>query len=115
MKKRCIFVLFKDELAGGDVPKSIQCYMHESGASEDEARSYIKTLIIKTWKKLNKERAGAKSRFSKEFIDCATNLSRMAQFMYGEGDGHGCPDVTKSHVLSLLFTPIQGILYNRHI
>lgn len=83
--------------------------MHESGASEDEARRYIKTLINKTWKKLNKERAGANTKFLREFIYCAANLSRMAQFMYGEGDGHGRPDVTKSHVLSLLFNPIQGI------
>lgn len=81
--------------------------MHESGASEDEARSYIKTLISKIWKKLNKERASASSTFSKEFIECATNLSRMAQFMYSVGDGHGCPEVTKSHAMSLLFTPIQ--------
>nr|XP_043612987.1 R-linalool synthase QH1, chloroplastic-like [Erigeron canadensis] len=95
-----------DEMARGDVPKSIQCYMYESGASEEEARLHIKNLIIKTWKKLNKERASAKSEFSREFIDCATNLSRMAQFMYYEGDGHGRPDVTKSHVLSLLFKPI---------
>ncbi|KAF2318688.1 hypothetical protein GH714_010079 [Hevea brasiliensis] len=27
-----------DELKRGDVPKSIQCYMHETGASEAEAR-----------------------------------------------------------------------------
>ena len=44
-------------MARGDIPKSIQCYMHESGATEEEARSHIKMLISKTWKKLNKERA----------------------------------------------------------
>ncbi|CAH1452191.1 unnamed protein product [Lactuca virosa] len=97
-----------DEMARGDTPKAIQCYMHESGATEEEARRYIKKLISETWKKLNKERAAAKSKFLWEFIDHATNLDRMALFMYAKGDGHGCPDVIKSHVLSLLFNPIEG-------
>ncbi|KAJ0619618.1 putative lyase [Helianthus annuus] len=45
-----------DEQEIGDAPKSIQCYMHESGTSEVEARECIKELIVETWKKLNKER-----------------------------------------------------------
>lgn len=101
--------LFKDEIARGDNPKSIQCYMHETGATEEEARKYIELLIIKTWKKLNKARAGAKSQFSQEFNKRATNLARMAHFMYSNGDGHGRPDLKKSHVISLLFNPILGI------
>ncbi|GKB80302.1 R-linalool synthase QH1, chloroplastic-like protein [Tanacetum coccineum] len=98
-----------DELARGDTSKSIQCYMHERGATEDEARTYIKNLIMETWKKLNKERASANSQFSQEFFDHATNIPRMAQFMYSEGDGHGRPDLIKGHVFSLLFNPSQGI------
>ncbi|KAI3822629.1 hypothetical protein L1987_10224 [Smallanthus sonchifolius] len=98
-----------DEMERGDIPKSIQCYMYESGATEAEARRYIKGLIMKTWKKLNEERASAKSRLLREFVDYAMDIVRMAQFMYGKGDGHGRPDVTKSHVLALLFNPIQGI------
>ncbi|KAI3687972.1 hypothetical protein L1987_81678 [Smallanthus sonchifolius] len=98
-----------DEMERGDIPKSIQCYMYESGATEDEARRYIKSLIMKTWKKLNKERASAKSQLLREYIDYAMDIVRIAQFMYGKGDGHGRPNVTKSHVLSLLFNPIQGI------
>ncbi|KAJ0480809.1 putative R-linalool synthase [Helianthus annuus] len=95
-----------DEMERGDIPKSIQCYMHESGATEEEARRYIKKLIMKSWKKLNKERSSAKSQLLREFIDYAMDIDRMAQFMYGKGDGHGRPNVTKSHVLSLLFNPI---------
>ncbi|KAJ0714569.1 putative R-linalool synthase [Helianthus annuus] len=96
-----------DEMKRGDIPKSIQCYMHESGATEEEARRHIKNLILKIWKKLNKERANAKSQLLHETIDYAMDIVRMAQFMYGKGDGHGHPNVTKSHVLSLLFNPIQ--------
>ncbi|KAK1429340.1 hypothetical protein QVD17_11548 [Tagetes erecta] len=96
-----------DELTRGDVWKSIECYMHETSATEGEARRYIKELINDTWKKLNKERATcANSQFSREFIEYATNLARMAQFVYAEGDGHGRPDLIKFHVSSLLFNPI---------
>ncbi|KAL8217017.1 hypothetical protein R6Q57_023854 [Mikania cordata] len=98
-----------DEMERGDLPKSIQCHRHESGATEDETRRYIKSLIMDSWKKLNKERASAKSEFLQEFIDYAMDIGRMAQFMYRKGDGHGHPNVTKSHVLSLLFNPIQGV------
>ncbi|PON37415.1 Squalene/phytoene synthase [Parasponia andersonii] len=95
-----------DELKRGDVPKSIQCYMHEAGVSEDEARRHIKLLIDETWKHLNEDRV-ADSRFPKAFIEIATNLSRMAQCMYQYGDGHGIQDrETKDRVLSLLVNPI---------
>ncbi|KAI3755025.1 hypothetical protein L1987_54818 [Smallanthus sonchifolius] len=96
-----------EEIARGDIPKSIQCYMNDSGATEEEARMYIKGLILETWKKLNKERVCGYSEFSKEFLECATNVPRMTQFMYNDGDGHGHPYITESHVLSLLFNPIQ--------
>ncbi|KAJ0755058.1 putative R-linalool synthase [Helianthus annuus] len=95
-----------DELARGDTPKSIQCYMNESGATEDEARRYINMLIMETWKKLNKERENAKSQLLREFIDFAMDGVRAAQFTYGKGDGHGRPNTNKSHVQSLLLNPV---------
>ncbi|KAI3687936.1 hypothetical protein L1987_81641 [Smallanthus sonchifolius] len=97
-----------DELERGDISKSIQCYMHESGATEEEARRYIRELIMETWKKLNKERAHANSQYSREYIEYATNVARTAQFIYSEGDGHGRPDLLESHISSLIFNPIQG-------
>ncbi|KAI7745577.1 hypothetical protein M8C21_032547, partial [Ambrosia artemisiifolia] len=88
----------KGEMARGDTPKSIQCYMNETGATEEEARIYVKNLLLDTWKKLNKERADVtNSQFLKEITECGTNLGRMAQFMYHVADGHGHrPDVTKA-------------------
>ncbi|KAF5767606.1 putative R-linalool synthase [Helianthus annuus] len=97
----------EDEMVKGDISKSIQCYMHESGATEEEARMHIKELILETWKKLNKERARANSQFSREFVEYATNVARTAQFIYSEGDGHGRPDIIQSHISALLFNPIQ--------
>ncbi|KAH7855598.1 hypothetical protein Vadar_026664 [Vaccinium darrowii] len=90
----------------GDNPKSIQCYIHETDASEEEARDHIKYLIGETWKKMNKDR-GAESPCSKTLVKLAMNLGRMAQCMYQYGDGHVAEDVeTKDRVLSLLINPI---------
>ncbi|KAK1429360.1 hypothetical protein QVD17_11568 [Tagetes erecta] len=97
-----------DEMERGDISKSIQCYMHETGATEEEARRYIKDLILDAWKKINKVRVRANSdQFSHEYNECASNMARMAQFMYHEGDGHGRPEITKSYLSSLLFNPIE--------
>ncbi|XP_076913606.1 (-)-beta-pinene synthase, chloroplastic-like [Bidens hawaiensis] len=95
-----------DELERGDVPKSIQCYMHESGATEAEAREYIKRLTLETWKKLNKERQEIGSKLQHEFTECVINLARMGHFMYTGDDKHGNPDSFKPYALSLFVNPI---------
>nr|WHL34558.1 terpene synthase 2 [Aquilegia viridiflora] len=95
-----------DEIARGDVPKSIQCYMHEAGVSEEVAREHVKYLINETWKKMNKARTG-QYPFFEPFISAAPNLGRQAQCMYQFGDGHGIPDQeTKDRLNSLLVEPI---------
>ncbi|KAI7747915.1 hypothetical protein M8C21_007740 [Ambrosia artemisiifolia] len=98
-----------DEQERGDAPKSIQCYMRESGATEVEAREYIKELIVETWKKLNKERQAIGSQLPHEFIECVTNLARMGHFMYTDGDKHGKPHMFKPYALSLFVDPIVGL------
>ncbi|GMI72385.1 terpene synthase-like sequence-1,8-cineole [Hibiscus trionum] len=96
-----------DELKRGDVPKSIQCYMQETGCSEVEAREYIRKLIDATWKKMNGEYLSmAHSTSSPPFIQIALNVARMAQCMYQYGDGHGVPQETKHRVLLLLVSSI---------
>ncbi|KAL4576538.1 hypothetical protein LXL04_012633 [Taraxacum kok-saghyz] len=95
------------ELERGDIPKSIQCYMHETGAYEEEAKAYIKKLIMRTWKRLNKERMSVNHPDSRIFIECATNLGRMGQFTYNKHeDLFGSPDDWyTSQAISLLFNP----------
>ncbi|XWS44787.1 hypothetical protein CRYUN_Cryun15aG0078300 [Craigia yunnanensis] len=96
------------ELKRGDVPKSIQCHMHDSGASEEEAREHIRKLIDATWKKMNEDRI-AKSPFSQIFIEIIMNFTRMAQCLYQNGDGHAVEDdETKERVLSLIVQPIPA-------
>uniref|UniRef100_A0A5B7B4V6 Putative (-)-alpha-terpineol synthase n=1 Tax=Davidia involucrata TaxID=16924 RepID=A0A5B7B4V6_DAVIN len=95
-----------DELKRGDVPKSIECYMHETGASEEDAREHIKFLIRETWKKMNEDRV-ANSPFSETFTGIAVNLARTSHSMYLHGDGHGVQDrENKDRALSLFVEPI---------
>ncbi|KAL2476850.1 Beta-myrcene/(E)-beta-ocimene synthase 2 [Forsythia ovata] len=95
-----------DELKRGDVPKSIQCYMNETGASEDDARKHVRFLISETWKKMNKD-GGADCPFSQTFIEIAKNIGRMSQYMYQYGDGHGMSNSeTKDRISTLVFEPI---------
>lgn len=94
------------ELARGDVPKAVECYMHETGVSEENARAYIKNLIIVAYKNITKERMTCKSPALQIFMECASNLGRMGQFTYERGDIFGAPDdLYKSHQMSLLFEP----------
>ncbi|XP_022971750.1 terpene synthase 10-like [Cucurbita maxima] len=95
------------ELERGDVPKSIQCYMNDTGASEINAREHIKSLIDETWKKLNTVEV-ENSIFPHVFIEIAKNLARMGQCMYQYGDGYGtgCQEINDG-VMSLLIQPIS--------
>ncbi|KAK4340872.1 hypothetical protein RND71_039373 [Anisodus tanguticus] len=97
-----------DEIERGDAPKSIQCYMMETGNSEENARNYVKELIGQTWKKMNKEvLMNRTTTFSKDFARIAMNFARISQCMYQYGDGYGRPDgETKRRILSLFFEPI---------
>ncbi|XP_019171494.1 PREDICTED: (-)-alpha-terpineol synthase-like [Ipomoea nil] len=97
-----------DEMLKGDIPKSIQCYMRESGCSEEKAGEYINGLIAETWKKLNGELVTRMERpLPKEFRRTATNLPRIAQFIYQHGDGFGVrPDEIKNRIVALFFEPI---------
>nr|GMC83766.1 (-)-alpha-terpineol synthase-like [Ipomoea batatas] len=96
-----------DEMLKGDNPKSIQCYIRESGCSEAKAGEYINDLIAETWKKLNTELVRMERPLPKEFKRTAMNLPRIAQFIYQHGDGFGVrPDEMKNRIVDLFFEPI---------
>ncbi|KAK6919442.1 Terpene synthase, metal-binding domain [Dillenia turbinata] len=95
-----------DELARGDNVKSLQCYMNDTGASEEVACAYINGLVHLTWKKLNKDMF-RDYPFEEPFISACPNLGRTAQCFYQYGDGHGVPQYrTKDHIISLLVEPV---------
>ncbi|CAK9316323.1 unnamed protein product [Citrullus colocynthis] len=102
-----------DEQSIGDVPKSVECYMNETGSSEKNARAYIRHLVDELWKKLN-EYDDEKLVSSQAFIKMSKNLARIAQCMYQYGDGHTVDhDKTKESVVSLLVKPIIIHEYNK--
>ncbi|KAK9285511.1 hypothetical protein L1049_024705 [Liquidambar formosana] len=95
-----------DELARGDNLKAVQCYMNETGASEEVARQHVNFLIQETWKTMNKD-VFKDYPFSEPFLSSIPNMARTAQCFYQYGDGHGVPDrSTKDHLMSLLVHPV---------
>ncbi|KAA0045530.1 terpene synthase 10-like [Cucumis melo var. makuwa] len=101
-----------DEQNIGDVPKSIQCYMNETGTSEKNARVYIKHMVDELWKKLN-EYDDEKLVSSQPFVKMPKNLARISQCMYQYGEGDTLDhNKTKESVVSLLVTPIIIHSYN---
>lgn len=103
----------QDELKRGDVPKSIQCHMHQTGASQEETCEHIKYLIGDSWKKMNKEQS-KDSPFSRIFIGIAMNVGRMGQRVYLYGDGYGVQDrETKEDILLTLIEPVPHNLHTK--
>ncbi|KAL7126907.1 hypothetical protein ABFS83_14G218100 [Erythranthe nasuta] len=95
-----------DELKRGDSPKSVQCYMLDTGCSEEDSRSYIKNLIGSTWKKINKD-VLTNNEYSRDFITTSINYARASLCMYQHGDGHGTGNIeSKKRILSLVIDPI---------
>ncbi|PKI53510.1 hypothetical protein CRG98_026098 [Punica granatum] len=102
------------ELARGDVLKSVECYMNETGCSEEAARDHIKDLIRETWKNLNEDMADHYP-LSETFVGACLDLARASQCFYQYGDGHGIPDrETKEHLNSVLIQPVP-ILPRYHL
>ncbi|KAH6833097.1 hypothetical protein C2S53_002961 [Perilla frutescens var. hirtella] len=94
------------ELKRGDVPKAVECHMNETGASREEAKQHVWTMLWETWKKMNEESFG-NSPFSKDFMRSAADLGRQAQYMYQHGDGHGIRNrEMEERILGLIFDPI---------
>ncbi|XP_022927977.1 terpene synthase 10-like [Cucurbita moschata] len=97
----------------GDVPKSIQCYVNETDASERNAREYIRHLIDELWKKLN-EFEDDKLVSSQTFMKMPKDLARIAQCMYQYEDGHIINhNKTKEGILSILVQPIMIHNYSK--
>ncbi|KAK3188188.1 hypothetical protein Dsin_027749 [Dipteronia sinensis] len=96
-----------DEIKRGDVPKAIQCYMHETGASEEVSREQINEMNRQLWKRVNMYRK-SETPLSETTIEMMLNLVRMSHCIYLRGvDGHGIQELeSKDLPLSLLFEPI---------
>ncbi|CAH2078849.1 unnamed protein product [Thlaspi arvense] len=98
-----------EEMARGDSPKSVQCYMCETRASEEEARGQMQSMISDSWDVINSDfKTAHSSSLPRGFVAAAANLNRVVQCIYQHGDGHGCPEKAKTvdHIRSVLFNPV---------
>ncbi|KAG6515948.1 hypothetical protein ZIOFF_026394 [Zingiber officinale] len=95
------------EIERGDVPKSIQCCMHEQGVSEAVARRQIKELIKANWRCLNRDYDATTTSLEGHLKRVAINVARTFQLFYQHGDGYGEDHgETKNQLMSLLMNPI---------
>lgn len=96
----------QDEMARGDVPKSIQCYMNENGVTEEAAAmNHVKELVRKGWKKLTKYKM--EKTLPASTVQRLLSLVRRSHCIYQHGDGHGVQDGETQRLMSnLLFDPI---------
>ncbi|KAL6140087.1 hypothetical protein ACLB2K_058388 [Fragaria x ananassa] len=103
------------EIERGETATSISCIKRGSSDVCDQAsaRQFIRNLIEKSWKKMNKDgllngASGASSPFTKEFVAAATNLDRVAQCIYQYGDGISAPadKIVKNRILAVLLQPV---------
>nr|AQM50913.1 linalool synthase [Freesia hybrid cultivar] len=94
------------EMERGDVPKSIQCYMHEKGVSEEVAREYIRDIIVSISKKFDYD-CISNSSIAESLKSVALDVHRMSQCVYQYEDGYGEQGHQKrEQVISLLIEPI---------
>ncbi|KAI9086077.1 hypothetical protein K1719_032154 [Acacia pycnantha] len=105
---------FKREMKTGDVPSSIQCYMNDSGASEEEAIKHIKSLVYKNWQKMNQQ--VATSSFPRDFNVSAWEISRTATFFYcNEDDTYTIQHSEFEDLVHLLILSPFPILHVRRV
>ncbi|CDP19906.1 unnamed protein product [Coffea canephora] len=94
------------ELERGDAPSSILCYMRQENVSEEVAREHIRSIIWRTWKKIN-SRCIKTSTFLQKSAKYIVNEARVAHFIYQHGDGFGVQDrENRKRVLSNLIEPL---------
>ncbi|XP_058105575.1 sesquiterpene synthase TPS3-like [Magnolia sinica] len=89
----------KAEQLRGDVPKSVECYMHETGVSEEVAQEHIKDLMSNAWKELNEE-SFKDAPFGRTFANVIIYGARLGVCTYRHGDGYG-NYATNDQVMSL--------------
>ncbi|KAF9626587.1 hypothetical protein IFM89_036102 [Coptis chinensis] len=96
----------EDELPRGDVPKAIQCYMHDTGVSFQVAREQLRHLANEAWKRQNREQ-WVESPLPEAYVKAVTNGTRTAEIFYQYGDGFGIPDSeTENRIRSSIVDPI---------
>uniref|UniRef100_A0A7N1A7L4 Uncharacterized protein n=1 Tax=Kalanchoe fedtschenkoi TaxID=63787 RepID=A0A7N1A7L4_KALFE len=96
----------REELKRGDTPKSVQCCMHDTQASQEMAETHLRDLVTKGWKELNKLRY-TDTNLSLTTIDIIMDTVRASLSIYQYTNRNGVQDTDTNNLLSkLLHDPI---------
>nr|WBW04460.1 terpene synthase [Ficus pandurata] len=76
----------KDEQERGDVASSIECYMKQYGASEQEAYDEFRRQIVEAWKDINAEWLDEHEHAPRQLLMRVLNLARVMDVVYKDGD-----------------------------
>ncbi|XP_050218835.1 (-)-germacrene D synthase-like [Mercurialis annua] len=99
-------VSHKFEQKRGHVASSIECYMKQYGATEEEAVGEFRRKIEYAWKDINEECLNPTS-VAKAVLTRILNLARVMDVVYKDGDGFTHAGLELKHfVSSLLVDPV---------
>ncbi|XP_056158426.1 terpene synthase 10-like [Syzygium oleosum] len=104
-----------DEMVRGDNPNAVECYVNESGASQETAVEHVKHIVWENWKTMNEQAFGDCPFPGMEaFIGACLNLPRASHSFYKYGDGHGIPDrETKENIMWWLELGVNKMGFSR--
>ncbi|XP_039159108.1 beta-bisabolene synthase-like [Eucalyptus grandis] len=96
------------EVARGDNLKALECYMNETGASEEAAREHIMHMVREAWKWMNRAVfEDYRIPGLGPFLGACVNTARICHTFYGCGDGFGQPsNITKDSLASAIYDPV---------
>lgn len=96
----------KDEQERGHVASSIECYMKQYGASEEEAIEELKKQLTDAWKDINEECLNP-TPVPKPLVARILNYARVIAVLYKDVDGYtNAPIALKDSVASVLVDPV---------
>ncbi|XP_024994640.1 (E)-beta-farnesene synthase-like [Cynara cardunculus var. scolymus] len=114
VKASCLILRLMDDIAThkeeqerGHVASSIECYIKETGATEEEAREHFSKQVEDAWKVVNRESLRP-TAVAFPLVMPAINLARMCDALYkGNHDGynHAGKEVIQ-YIKSLLVHPL---------
>ncbi|KAL5802601.1 hypothetical protein ACOSQ4_030906 [Xanthoceras sorbifolium] len=99
-------VSHKFEQKRGHVASSVECYMKQHGATEEEACNELRKLVTNAWKDMNEE-CLLPTAVPMPLLMRVLNLARVIDVMYKDHDCYRhASAIMKDHVSSLLINPV---------
>ncbi|XP_024044718.1 (-)-germacrene D synthase-like [Citrus clementina] len=98
-------VSHKFEQSRGHVASSVECYINQYGATEEEAYSEFRKQVSNAWKDINEE-CLRPTLVPVPLLIRILNLTRAADVIYKYKDGYTDSEELKDFIVSLLINPV---------